>query len=254
MNEYIPRKSLVCNWKSEPSTHTDARLLAQQTVQGIEENISVVLVPPSPYLQTVHEVIQEQKSGALLGAQDISPIEEGVVTGDETSRMLIDEGVRYVIVGHSERRYILGESDEIVEKKMHTSVSAGLIPILCVGERKMGTVQSAIDESVRQISYACEGIPPDAVYVIAYEPVWAIGGGAEVDPVRVSDVILGILNYVTSAHIKKVPTILYGGSVHCGNIEALLYYRHIGGFLVGSASLDVQTVRCIIHKMASTKY
>lgn len=245
-----PKKLVVFNWKSKPSTLKDACLLAQETVAYATNAVTLVLAPPSLYLREISEIVEDKKEDVFLGAQDISPSAMDVVTGDETPRMLIDAGVRYVIVGHSERRYILGETDAVVAEKMHTSMSAGLVPILCVGEREKTSEQAAVLESVRQLSLAVDK-KTSGSFVIAYEPVWAIGGDVQVDSTYAASVISGIRDYCAMHYAKNSPLILYGGSVHCGNIESLLYYGHIDGFLVGSASLKVEEIKCIITKIRS---
>ncbi|OGM91875.1 hypothetical protein A2755_00730 [Candidatus Wolfebacteria bacterium RIFCSPHIGHO2_01_FULL_48_22] len=232
---------LVFNWKSNPKTRIEAQKLAQTVLESEAKlpqtearlRIQCVIAPSFAHLDVVAHMLKG--TSVLLGVQDIGlPSLTGEVSGD----MLRDLGVTYVIIGHSERRYVLGESDAFINEKMRAALRAGIIPIVCVGEREKVDAKRAIQESLNQLSLAIEGIVSEN-FVVAYEPVWAIGGDKEVDPTYVSEVIAGIQKY------RGAPT-LYGGSVNCENISSLVQSGGKDGFLVGSAGLRKESVVCLI--------
>lgn len=248
---------IALNWKSNPATHAEARRLAED-IAGIDagQNLLVV-IPPFPYLAAVRDSLKEKGSSALLGAQDIMPFSADfdrkgsvVLTGEVSADMLRDAGVSHVIIGHSERRWILGESDALINEKLRAAVKTGIEPILCVGEREKTDVPRAVQESVDQLSLAIEG-SVSAQYIVAYEPVWAIGGNKTVDPAYASEVIAGIQKYLSTTGSPFPIPVLYGGSVNCENIVSLIQFKNISGFLIGSASLSAKNISCIISKLGT---
>ena len=202
--------------------------------------LDVAICPPYPYLAEVAKLIGHVN--IALGAQDVSPQRCGAFTGDVAAEMLIDLGCRYVLVGHSERRHGLGESDQRVAEKFVRALDAGLIPVLCVGEtlaeREAASTQSVVE---RQIGAVLKGRDFDRsqAFVLAYEPVWAIGTGLSATPEQAQDVHAAIRAQLNACGADAEKTrILYGGSVNANNAAHLFAMADIDGGLIGGASLN----------------
>jgi len=172
---------------------------------------------------------------------------EGAYTGEVSAPMLVDAGCEYVIVGHSERRTLFGEKDEVINKKLRTALKFGLRPILCIGEtldeREEGRTSAVIE---RQIKEGLNSFTVDDIrnIIVAYEPVWAIGTGKTATPEQAGEVHAFIRQVMGKNHGQDISsnlTIIYGGSVNPDNISALMAQRDINGTLVGGASLDVES-------------
>src|SRR5262245_24150558 len=180
----MPRTPLVCgNWKMFTSTRT-GRELAEAVARGVtDDRVQVAVCPPYPYLALIAEVLHSSR--VALGAQNLYPAKEGAFTGEVSPAMLVDVGCRYVIVGHSERRHVLGESDEFINRKVHAALDCGLSVILCVGE-SLNERQTNQTEAVleRQLTLGLKDVAADRLHdlVIAYEPCWAIGTGHNATP------------------------------------------------------------------------
>lgn len=231
-----------------PESITDAISLARETEKGIPKNAraEVVIAPPFPFLQAVKKAIKRAK----LGAQDDFWEMSGARTGEVSPTMLKDSGVRYVIVGHSERR-LLGETDEMINKKIKATLKAGLKPILCVGEPKRETrdkrqglrkaknfVKEQLIKDLKDISKSL--VSGRLSLVIAYEPIWAIGSGKPDKPSDSLEMIGFIKDFLlVSCRLSHVP-VLYGGSVNSQNARSFLKYNEIDGALVGGASLNAK--------------
>ena len=181
---------------------------------------------------------------------------KGAYTGEVSAAMLTDVGCRYVILGHSERRELFGETDEAVARKVRAAFEQGLIPIVCVGERLAERQAGQADAIItRQVTAAVSGLAPDRLRraVVAYEPVWAIGTGhtatgAEAN--RVAGVIRSTLAKAENAAAASAVRILYGGSVKPDNIREFVDQAEIDGALVGGASLDAQAFAAIVRASA----
>ena len=229
------------NWKMHGDDASNRELVAG-IVKGAPEadNVSLLVCPPFPYLASVAS--QLQGSAVELGAQNVSEHQAGAYTGEVASRMLRDVGCRYVIVGHSERRALYGESSAQVAEKMAAALGAGLVPILCVGEmleeREAGSTEEVVGE---QLGAALErsGIAAFKGSVIAYEPVWAIGTGKTATPEQAQDVHRYIRSVLAEqdASVAETVQILYGGSVKGDNAAGLFAMPDIDGGLIGGASL-----------------
>src|SRR5664280_973965 len=175
MSPDMPQKYVVGNWKMYTNA-AEARRLAKAVVDGmgIEERVSVTLCPPFPYLALVGEILKGSR--VALGAQNLYPEKEGAFTGEASPTMLVDLGCKYVILGHSERRHKLGESDAFINQKVECALSAGLNAILCVGEtleqRNAKQTEAVLDS---QLSQGLANVPPEffSRLSVAYEPVWA---------------------------------------------------------------------------------
>ncbi|MEK7475861.1 MAG: triose-phosphate isomerase [Candidatus Coatesbacteria bacterium] len=201
----------------------------------------VVVCPPFTSLDVVGAGLGA--SGVALGAQDCHWETEGAFTGEVATAMLKDAGCTYVIVGHSERRKLFGETDETVNKKLQAAVKAGLIPILCVGEtlqeRDAGKTESVVRT---QVTGGLAGFDAATVkgFVIAYEPVWAIGTGKVATPQQAQEVHAVIRKLLADRgpEVAAAVPVLYGGSVKADNIAALMAGPDLDGGLVGGAALD----------------
>lgn len=236
------RQPLVAgNWKMNGSLDSITAL-----VEGIKAGLDsvttaeMVVCPPFVYIPTVASLIGD--ASVSLGAQDVSDQEAGAHTGEVAPAMLTDVGCKYVIVGHSERRSIYGESDAFTASKFAAARKAGLIPILCVGElleeREQGITEQVVSRQLDAV-IDLEGVGALAAAVIAYEPVWAIGTGKTATPDQAQDVhafIRGKLAALDSSVADKV-RILYGGSMNAANAAELLAMADIDGGLIGGASL-----------------
>lgn len=235
------RKKLVAgNWKMHGALRENEALLGD-LCEGVGAISSEVMVcPPYPYLSQV--AARVAASGVLLGAQDVSPHSKGAYTGEVSAAMLRDVGCTHVIVGHSERRMLHGESDALVAEKFSAASDAGLVPVLCVGEtlaeRERGDAEIVV---VRQISAVLDRVGVAALRgaLIAYEPVWAIGTGVTASPEQAQAMHAAIRACVAriSQAVAEEVRILYGGSVKPENAAQLFCQPDIDGALVGGASL-----------------
>jgi triosephosphate isomerase len=241
----VTRKVLIAgNWKMNGSLG-DSRQLVAALRAGVptagHANATMLLCPPFVYLASVRDWLQG--SSIALGAQSLADKEgSGAYTGEISGAMLRDIGCSHVIVGHSERRALYGETDTIVAAKFQLAQRAGLTPILCVGEtleqREAGQTRSVISSQVTAVIDAA-GVQAFAKAVVAYEPVWAIGTGRTASPEQAQEVHAFIRGMVAArdATIAAGLSILYGGSVKGANAQSLFAMADIDGGLVGGASL-----------------
>ncbi len=230
------------NWKMNLNRQ-QAVELAKAVVAGAGKfpHVDLAVCPPSVYLEAVGQVLTGSEVG--LGAQNMYHEASGAFTGEISAAMLLDVGCRYVILGHSERRHLLGETDEQVNRKALAALSAGLTPIVCVGEllseREAGQTGEVIR---RQFAGSLAGLSADQMrkVVIAYEPVWAIGTGKVATPEQAQEVHLDLRKLIAArynADLAQTVRIQYGGSVKPANAAELLSQADIDGALVGGASL-----------------
>lgn len=242
------------NWKMNGSNAANTDLVAG-IVAGVPEGsgFQLLVCPPFPYLASVADQIAGSK--VALGAQSVSEHESGAFTGEVAPSMLKDVGCAFVIVGHSERRSIYGESSEQVAAKFQAAQSAGLTPILCVGEtleeREAGTTEQVIDEQLDAVLTAA-GIQAFAAAVVAYEPVWAIGTGMTATPEQAQDVHRHIRSRLAAqdSELAEKVQILYGGSMKGDNAPGLLSMADIDGGLIGGASLKANDFLAIAEAAA----
>ena len=242
------------NWKMNGSLAANDALVSG-IVAGVPEGsgFRLLVCPPFPYLASVAAQVAGTK--VSLGAQSVSEHESGAFTGETAPSMLKDVGCTYVIVGHSERRAIYGESSEQVAAKFQAAQAAGLTPILCVGEtleeREAGTTEQVIDEQLDAVLNVA-GAQAFATAVIAYEPVWAIGTGMTATPEQAQDVHRHIRARL-AAHDSELAgkvQILYGGSMKGDNAPGLLSMADIDGGLIGGASLKANDFLAIAEAAA----
>lgn len=236
------RKFLVAgNWKMNGSSADNAALL-DGIVAGnrASEAVELLVCPPFPYLQEVASRLSG--TGIALGAQNVSEHDSGAFTGETSAGMLKDVGCDHVLVGHSERRTLLGESSETVAAKFAAALAAGLRPVLCVGEtlaeREADSTVAVIDEQLNAVLDRT-GVAGFSSAVVAYEPVWAIGTGMTASPEQAQDVHRHIRSVLDGhdAAIAGATQILYGGSVKGDNAAGLFGKPDIDGGLIGGASL-----------------
>jgi triosephosphate isomerase len=231
------RKLVVGNWKMHGSVQSNAELL-RLLVQGPPVACDVAVCPPFPYLAQVAERLAG--TGIGWGAQDCSAHEHGAYTGEVSAAMLADFGCRYAIVGHSERRTLHAESDELVARKAGALLARGITPIVCVGETLAQREGGLTDEVVkRQLSVVIHALGHCVgEIVVAYEPVWAIGTGLTATPAQAQAVHATLRAQLgaASAHAQRM-RILYGGSVKPDNATALFSQADIDGGLIGGAAL-----------------
>jgi len=236
------RKGLVAaNWKMHGQRQSNADLLDALTT-GLKESpgVEVLVCPPSVYLDQVSTRLENNK--IMLGAQNVHSQESGAFTGELSAPMLRDVGCEFVIIGHSERRELFGESDSFIAEKFSAVQEAGLVPILCIGETQQQREAGETEVTVlRQLDAVLEhaGVEEFKNAVIAYEPVWAIGTGLTATPEQAQEVhalIRGRLAEQSEEVAQKI-RILYGGSVKGANAAELFAQTDIDGGLVGGASL-----------------
>ena len=247
------RKVIIGNWKMNTTT-TEARRLAQAIVDGgrREDPVVVAICPPFPYLALVGDILKD--SHIALGAQNLYPEKEGAFTGEVSPTMLLDLGCKYVLLGHSERRHKLGETDEFINHKIRVALAAGLDVVFCVGEtlaqREAGQTDAVLD---RQVSHGLADVAADAVshLIVAYEPIWAIGKtGHQATPEQAEGahaLIRRRFGRMFGEASARELAIQYGGSVKPANAGALLGRPGVDGALIGGASLIADQFLAIIR-------
>ncbi len=249
-------KFIAGNWKMYTNA-TSAQALAAEVVRGLggEQRVAVAVCPPFPYLGVVAAVLRG--SPVSLGAQNLYPEKEGAFTGEVSPTMLADVGCQYVIVGHSERRHKLGETDAFINRKVHAALTAGLRVILCVGEtlqeRQANHTEAVLDV---QTAEGLKGVTPDLLkrVVLAYEPVWAIGTGQNATPDQAQQAHAFLrrrVGHLVSAPAAEALVIQYGGSVKADNAAVLLGQPDVDGALVGGASLQADSFLAIVRAGAN---
>jgi len=249
------RPIIAANWKMH-KTHLEAIQAVQKLSYLLDANdadrVEVVICPPFTALRSVETLLDSDKLPYGLGAQNVAFEDRGAFTGEVSPPMLAALRVRYVIVGHSERRQQFGEDDVVVNKKMRAVLRHGMMPILCVGEtleeRDAGGTETRVAQQIRR---GFENVTPEqaATVVVAYEPIWAIGTGRNADAAdagRVVEVIRATLADRYDDDLAHAVRAQYGGSVKPGNIREFMAHPEIDGALVGGASLDPEDLALIV--------
>jgi triosephosphate isomerase len=249
----MSRKALIAaNWKmyktpAESLAFVDAFL---PLIAGHSRD-EIALFPSTTSLATVVKAVDG--SGVLAGLQNMHFAEEGAYTGETSAAMLKAVGATHTLIGHSERRQYFNETDEIVNKKLHTALKHGIVPVVCIGEhlheRESGQTAAVL---MSQLKGALAGISAVAAQtlVIAYEPVWAIGTGKTATPemaVEAHMIVRAELANILGSQVAKATRILYGGSVKPDNATALMSQEEIDGALVGGASLKPDSFAAIVQ-------
>lgn len=241
------------NWKLNGSRAMAAELSAEVARGAAGSGVSVVLMPPAVYLQSLSS--QLSGSGIAVGAQDVGIHASGAYTGELSAAMLADVGCRFVLVGHSERRQYHAEDDALVAAKFGAALSVGLRPVLCIGEtleqREAGATAEVIRGQLEAVLDA-SGAAGFASAVVAYEPVWAIGTGRTAAPEQVAEVH-GLIRGIVAARDAKIASslpVLYGGSVKPANAAELFAQPDVDGGLIGGASLSAGEFLAIVAAAA----
>ena len=253
----VARTPLIAgNWKMNLD-HLQAIAHVQKVSWSLKDvkhdfaDVEVAVFPPFTDLRSVQTLLSADKLALRLGAQDVSPSEVGAFTGDVAAAFLSKLDVRYVIVGHSERRQGHGESDETVAAKAKAASAAGMVPVICVGETAEDREdRGAAAVPLAQLEAALAALPSGAEYVVAYEPVWAIGSGEPASPEQAQEVGRALRRRIAElrgpAEAAAV-RLLYGGSVASQNIAGFMRQPDIDGALVGGASLDAAEFTRIVQ-------
>ncbi|NBY38869.1 MAG: triose-phosphate isomerase [Actinobacteria bacterium] len=258
----MSRKPLIAgNWKMNLN-HLEAIAVAQKLAYSIEDReydaVDITIIPPFTDIRSIQTLIDGDRLRLTYGAQDLSPENSGAFTGDISGSMLGKLGCTFVLVGHSERRAIHHESDELLNRKIKAALAHELTPIFCIGEelpiREAGTHVEFVLEQVRA---GLKGFhKPDLKKIVfAYEPVWAIGTGRTATPEDAQEVCAAIrseLKKIGSDEIAENARILYGGSVKSANIVDIMRQPDVDGALVGGASLDPEEFAriCKFHRVS----
>ena len=241
----MPRTKIVAgNWKMNLDRAKAKELTAAVAARrGEAAKVELVLCPPALYVETVGSALAGAKSNVGLGAQNMHDKASGAFTGEVAPPMLVDLGCQYVILGHSERRTLFGETDAAVNVKTKAALAAGLVPIVCVGEtleeREAGKTAAVVTGQVQGSLAGLSAADLEKV-VVAYEPVWAIGTGKVATPEQAQEVhalIRALLAGLSSPEVAARVRIQYGGSVKPDNAADLARQPDIDGALVGGASL-----------------
>jgi triosephosphate isomerase len=244
------------NWKMNLD-HLQSIAFVQKLAWSLKDanhdfsDVEVAIFPPFTDLRSVQTLISADKLELAFGGQDLSAADSGAYTGEISGQFLAKLECTYVIIGHSERRTMHHETDEVVAAKVAAALKHGLIPVICVGEtaedlEKFGP--SAVP--VSQLKGALASVPSDANIVVAYEPVWAIGSGQAATPDQAEAVCAALraeLASTLSADTAAATRILYGGSVKAGNIAGFMREPNVDGALVGGASLDLDEFSAIVR-------
>ena len=241
------RRIVIGNWKMHGRVPT-ARSLISDIIEGLSDlsgDLQIAVCPSFVHLDLVSKILNNSESNIELGAQDVRAETEGAFTGDVSVSMLRDFDASIALVGHSERRFGLGESDDLVASKFGAIQGEGLTPVLCVGEsisqREAGKTEETVLSQVRVIIDKF-GISALEGAVIAYEPIWAIGTGVTAAPEQAQEVheLIRACLTMENALIADSVRIIYGGSVNSRNATSLFNQRDIDGGLVGGASLKAE--------------
>lgn len=238
-----PLPVIAGNWKMNKGPHAAREFIREFTARYAPvDSQTVILIPPAISVFAVHDATNGRRD-IQLGVQNIHWEKDGAFAGETSAPMAKDAGAVFALVGHSERRHVFGETDDEVRLKVRAALTAGLTPIICVGEtleqRKAGRVKDVI---TTQLAAAIDGLTADQAFafLVAYEPVWAIGTGVTATPQDASEahaLLRALLETQLGPEGEAVP-ILYGGSVKPDNAHSLLAADNVDGLLIGGASLD----------------
>lgn len=235
----MAKKLIVGNWKMNPETEKEAKKIGSLILKKSSnfKNVLTVICPPTPFIKIL-------KSSGKTGAQDVFYEETGARTGEVSPKMLKSMGVKYVIVGHSERR-ALGDTTEIVNRKIKSVIDSGITPILCVGEKERDDHHHYLHFIKEELKSALKGVKKNKIskIVIAYEPIWAIGKGAKgvlpgEEALHMNIYIRKVISDIAGNGAEKKIRVIYGGSVDVKNSNGFLSVGKMDGLLVGRESLN----------------
>jgi triosephosphate isomerase len=248
---------MAANWKMNKTVREAQEYTAVLLPRAADaEGVDVAVFAPFTSLPEVARMSQD--SAVMAGAQNFFYEDSGAFTGEVSAAMLLDVGARAVIVGHSERRELFGETDELVARKTRRAVEAGLLPVVCVGETKeerdAGDMWEKVAGQVRRVMEELDG-PKGESIVFAYEPIWAIGTGETATPEDAQEAIgkiRDLLKELEGNDFAEAVRILYGGSVKPNNAAEIMAQRDVDGALVGGASLEVESFMELVEAARET--
>ncbi|MGA0565917.1 triose-phosphate isomerase [Rathayibacter sp. KR2-224] len=251
------RRPLIAgNWKMNLD-HLQAIAFVQKLAWSLKDAghdfgaVEVAVFPPFTDLRSVQTLVAGDKLPIVYGAQDVSAHAPGAFTGEIAASFLTQLDCSYVVIGHSERRTLHAESDDVVAAKTATAIAAGLVPLICVGETAEDLeTHGASAVPVSQLNVVLESIPKGSDFVVAYEPVWAIGSGQAATPDQAQQVAAALRGAIAARlgdEAAAATRILYGGSVKADNIASFMRQPDVDGALVGGASLDVEGFSAIVR-------
>ena len=234
----MANKYCVANWKMNFNSQQGKEFISSLNSKDLNNGQSQIILCPS--FTSIFSIVDASKNSTIrIGAQNMHFENSGAYTGEVSANMLNELGVNFVILGHSERRHIFGESDKMIQSKMIQSIENGLIPILCIGEKLSDRESGNTKKVLRsQLEFGLENVSGE--YIIAYEPVWAIGTGKSATSEMVAETHGVIRNILADLSIHDNVSLLYGGSVSPENASQLSAVQYVDGFLIGGASLDVE--------------
>ena len=239
---------IAANWKMYKTSNEAEEFFNTLASQELPEDVAVWLAAPFTLIHTAASLVEG--TSILIGAQNMHEASEGAYTGEISSRMLLDAGAQFVLLGHSERRHVFGESEEMIRAKLEKALAEGPQALLCVGEgleaRQSGQTNEVLTQ---QLTSALKGLKPKQI-TVAYEPVWAIGTGETATPEIAQEAhahCRSVLKKLLGARAAKGTSILYGGSVKPKNAATLMEQADIDGLLVGGASLNATSFSQIIN-------
>lgn len=245
------RKAIIAgNWKMN-KTATEAAELIDALIPAVKDAGCEVVICV-PFTDLVTAVAKTKGTNIHVGAENVHFEKSGAFTGEISADMLVDLGVEYVVIGHSERRQYFAETNETVNKRARAALAAGLKPIICVGESLTQREQGVTEELVRmQTKIALQGVDAEAMknIIIAYEPVWAIGTGKTATSDQAQEVCAAIRKVLAELYgeaVAKATTVQYGGSMNAGNADELLSKPDVDGGLIGGASLKADAFAAIV--------
>jgi triosephosphate isomerase len=253
MAERVP--IVAGNWKMNPPTYEEARALLRslrESINGIA-GVERVVCPPSMWLFPTQKELDG--TDIAVGTQNVHWETKGAFTG-ELSPSMLKEACRYAIIGHSERRHIFGEKDDMINRKVKAALEAGLLPILCVGETRFEREGGRTEEVLtQQLFGSLRDIDLPEGFIVAYEPVWAIGTGIPATGEIANETIEMIRSEIDTfaGEVASTVRILYGGSVTADNIAEFISQPGIDGALVGGASLNAESFTAIVRQTAEIK-
>lgn len=241
---------IAANWKMHKNTKEVTEFVSNLNKTSVGDKNTVILFPPYPYLYLMREKLRYSK--ILYGVQNMFWEDSGAFTGEISTGMANDFGCKYAIIGHSERRSLFFETDEMLERKVEACIMHGIKPVLCIGENLEERNGKRFEEKLKnQLIKGLGKVKNDKLdnVVIAYEPMWAIGTGINATPTQVEDTH-GYIRYALDSLYggtiaEKIP-MLYGGSVKASNVLELAVAQNVSGFLIGGASLKIEEFKEII--------
>ena len=245
-------KYLYANWKMYLTVAESIELAKGIKKIPLVSGFEIVIFPSVLAFTTIYDAFQD--SGIKVGAQNVAWVPKGAYTGAVSALLFKEAGAEYALVGHSERRHIFGERSEAVRKKAEACIDVGVVPIICIGETQEDKEEDKrMYRLKKQLKTACEGLPEsEKGYMVAYEPVWAVGTGHPCSPADAEDVI-GWIKLELEDYTDKRVNVLYGGSVTPDNVDSYCKLESVDGVLVGSAMAKLGSFQAIMNELGGLK-